>query len=79
MNDFENNDDIDALLAASPLVAPPDFASRLAALARATPQLHERSRAFRAWQWASLGIGASLGALRLCEFVFVAFVAVGAH
>jgi hypothetical protein len=79
MNDFENDDDIDALLAANPLVAPPGFASRLTALARATPQLRERSRAFGLWQWVSLGIGAGLGALRLCEFVFVAFVAVGAH
>jgi hypothetical protein len=72
-------DDIDALLAGNPLVAPPGFASRLTALARATPQAQEQSRAFRPWQWASLGVGASLGALRLCEFVFVAFVAVGAH
>jgi hypothetical protein len=72
-------DDIDALLTGKPLVAPPGFALRLTALARATPQAQEQSRAFRPWQWASLGVGASLGALRLCEFVFVAFVAVGAH
>jgi hypothetical protein len=31
------------------------------------------------WQGASLAAGASLGALRLCEFVFVAFVAAGAQ
>jgi hypothetical protein len=72
-------DDIDALLVWKPLVAPPGFASRLTALARVTPQAQERSRAFGAWQWASLGVGAGLGALRLCEFVFVAFVAVGAQ
>ena len=59
------NNDIDALL--------------MTALARATPQVHEQSRAFRPWQWAALGAGAGLGALRLCEFVFVAFVAVGAQ
>jgi hypothetical protein len=73
------NDDIDALLAGKPLRAPPDFAARLTALARATPQVREQSRAFRPWQWASLGAGASSAALRLCEFVFVAFVAVGAQ
>jgi hypothetical protein len=73
------NDDIDALLAGKPLVAPPGFAARLTALAHTTPQVQERSRGFRPWQWASLGAGASLGALRLCEFVFVAFVAVGAQ
>ena len=73
------NDDIDALLVGKPLGAPPDFAARLTALARATPQLQEQSRAFRPWQWASLGAGASLAALWLCEFVFVAFVAAGAQ
>ena len=73
------NKDIDALLVGKPLGAPPDFAARLTALARATPQLQEHSRGFRPWQWASLGAGASLGALRLCEFVFVAFVAAGAQ
>jgi hypothetical protein len=73
------NDDIDALLAAKSLRAPPGFAARLTALAHATPQVQEQSQAFRPWQWASLGAGASLGALRLCEFVFVAFVAAGAQ
>ena len=73
------NDDIDALLVRKPLVAPPGFAARLTALAHTTPQVQEQSRAFRSWQWASLGAGASLGALRLCEFVFVAFVAAGAQ
>jgi hypothetical protein len=72
-------DDIDALLMGKPLVAPPGFASRLTALARVTPQAREQSRTFRPWHWASLGVGASFGALRLCEFVFVAFVAIGAH
>jgi hypothetical protein len=70
-------DDIDAWLAEAPLVPPPDFAARLTALARATPQA--QSRALRRWQWASLAAGAGLGALRLCEFVFVAFVAAGAQ
>ena len=73
------NDDIDAFLTAKRLAAPPGFAARVTALARATPQVQERSRAFRPWQWASLGAGACFGALRLCEFVFVAFVAAGAH
>jgi hypothetical protein len=73
------NDDIDALLVGKLLVAPPGFAARLTALAQATPQMQEQSQAFRPWQWAALGAGASLGALRLCEFVFVAFVAVGAQ
>jgi hypothetical protein len=73
------NDDIDALLLGKPLVAPPGFAARLTALAHGTPQMQEQSRAFRPWQWASLVAGASLGALGLCEFVFVAFVAVGAQ
>ena len=72
-------DDIDTLLLGKPLVAPPGFASRLTALARATPQVREQARAIRIWRWVSLGVGASLGALRLCEFVFVAFVAVGAQ
>jgi hypothetical protein len=73
------NDDIDALLAGKPLVAPPGFAARLTALAQATPQMQERSPSLRPWQLASLGAGASLGALRLCEFVFAAFVAAGAQ
>ena len=73
------NDEVDALLAGKPLVAPPGFAARLMALAQATPQLQEQSRAIRPWQWASLGVGASLGALQLSEFVFVAFVAAGAQ
>ena len=73
------NDDIDALLAGNPLAAPPGFARRLTALARATPQAQEPSRPLRPWQWASLGVGACFGALRLFEFVFVAFVAAGAH
>jgi len=73
------NDDIDALLVRKPLVAPPGFAARLTALAHTTPQVQEQSRGFRPWQWASLSAGASLGALRLCEFVFVAFVAVSAQ
>jgi hypothetical protein len=73
------NDDIDALLTEMPLSAPPGFAARLTALAQATPQLREPSRAVRPWQWASLGAGACFGALRLCEFVFVAFVAAGAQ
>ena len=72
-------DHIDASLLGKRLVAPPGFASRLTALARVTPQVQEQSRGVRPWQWASLGVGASLGALRLCEFVFVAFVAVGAQ
>jgi hypothetical protein len=76
MND---DDDIDARLMEKPLSAPPDFAARLTALARATPQAQQRSRALRPWQWASLGAVAGLGALQLCEFVFVAFVAAGAR
>jgi hypothetical protein len=72
-------DDIDALLAGRSLVAPPGFASRVTALARATPQVQEQSRAITSWQWASLGVGASLGVLQLCQFVFVAFLAVGAQ
>jgi hypothetical protein len=74
-----NDDDIDALMAGQPLAAPPVFAARLTALARVTSQVQERSRTVRPWQWASLGAGACLGALGLCEFVFVAFVAAGAN
>jgi hypothetical protein len=73
------NDDIDALLTDMSLPAPPGFAARLTALAQMTPQLREPERAFRPWQWASLSAGACFGALRLCEFVFVAFVAAGAQ
>ena len=76
MND---DDDIDALLMVKSLVAPPDFAARITALAPVTPQLQGRSQAFRPWQWASLGAVAGLGALQLCGFVFVAFVAAGAN
>jgi hypothetical protein len=76
MND---EDDIDAWLVGKPLAAPPDFAARITALARATPRVQERSRTLRPWQWATLGAAAGLGALQLCEFVFVAFVAAGAH
>jgi hypothetical protein len=73
------NDDLDALLTGKPLAAPPDFAARLTALAQATPQVQEQPRTFRPWQWLSLGAGASLGALQLCQFVFAAFVAAGAQ
>lgn len=73
------NDDIDALLMGEPLVAPPGFAARLTALAHVTPQVQEQSRTLRRWQWVPLGAAASLGALQLCEFVFAAFVAVGAQ
>ena len=76
MND---DDDIDAGLVGKPLAAPPDFAARMTALARATPQVHERSRALGPWQWATLCAAAGLGALQLCEFGLVAFVAAGAH
>ena len=73
------NDDIDTLLTEEPFAAPTGFAARLTALAQATPQMHQRSPTLRPWQWASLGAGACFGALRLCEFVFVAFIAAGAH
>ena len=71
------NDDLDALLTEKRLGAPPGFAARLTALAQATAQ--ERSRAFRPWLWVSVSAAAGLGALQLCEFVFVAFVAASAH
>jgi len=73
------NDDIDALLTDNQLRAPPGFAARLTALAQATPQMRGPSRAVRPWQWASLGAAACFGAMLLCEFVFVAFVAAGAQ
>jgi hypothetical protein len=73
------NDDVDTLLTENPLGAPPGFAARVMALAQTTPQAQEQLRALRPWQWVSLGAAASLGALQLCEFVFVAFVAAGAH
>jgi hypothetical protein len=73
------SDDIDALLAGKSLVPPSDFVVRVTAVARATPQMSPQSPTLRPWQWASLGAGASIGALLLCEFVFVAFVAVGAQ
>ena len=73
------NDDIDALLAVTPHNAPPDFAARMTALARVTPQAQEPPQTFRPWQWVSLGAGASFGALLLSEFVFAAFVAAGAQ
>jgi hypothetical protein len=73
------NNDIDALLVGKPLVAPPGFAARMMAIAQATQQVKPQSSALRPWQWVSLGAGASFGALLLCEFVFVAFVAVGAQ
>ena len=72
-------DDIDRLMAAEILVPPPGFAQRITALARQIPQKQLLSPGLRPWQWASLGAGAGLGALRLCEFVFFAFVAVGAQ
>ena len=73
------NDDVDALLTENRLGAPPGFAARLTALAQATAQAQEQSRAFSPWQWVSVGAAAGLGALQLCEFVFVAFVAASAH
>ena len=73
------SDDIDALLVGQSLVPPTDFAVRLTALAHVLPQAQHQSRTLRPWQWVSFGAGASLSALLLCEFVFVAFVAVGAQ
>lgn len=73
------NDDIDALLTEAPLSAPPGFAAHMMKLARATPQAQQQPRVFGPWQWVSLGAAAGLGALQLCEFVFAAFIAAGAH
>jgi hypothetical protein len=72
-------DDIDQLMASEILTPPPDFARRITALVRQIPQNQLPSPRLRLWQWASLGAGACLGALRLCEFVFFAFIAVGAQ
>jgi hypothetical protein len=72
-------DDIDQLMTSEILTPPPDFTQRVTALARRMPQNRLASPRLRPWQWASLGAGASLGALRLCEFVFFAFIAVGAQ
>ena len=73
------NDEVDALLTEKRFGAPPGFAARLTALAQATAQAPEQSRAFRPWLWVSVSAAAGLGALQLCEFVFVAFVAASAH
>ena len=73
------NHDIDALLAGQSLVPPQDFAVRVVALAQTTQQVKPQSPTPRPWQCVSLGAGASFGALLLCDFVFVAFVAVGAQ
>lgn len=73
------SEDIDALLVGQSLVPPPDFSVRLEALAHVIPQVQYQSQTLRPWQWVSFGAGAGLSALLLCEFVFVAFVAVGAQ
>lgn len=73
------SDDLDALLAGQSLVPPRDFVVRVIALAQATQKVKPQSPTPRPWQWVSLGAGASFGALLLCDFVFVAFVAVGAQ
>ena len=73
------SDDIDALLTDQLLDPPADFVTRVMALAQATQQATTQSTTLRPWQWVSLGAGASFGALLLCDFVFVAFVAVGAR
>ncbi len=72
-------EDIDDLMGAAGFAPPAGFAQRMTALARATPQTDTRPLAIRLWQWLSLGIGAGLGALLLGEFVFFAFVTVGAQ
>jgi hypothetical protein len=72
-------DDVDALLREQLLVPPADFAVRVMVLAQMREQEPIQSTRLRLWQWMSLGAGASLGALRLCEFVFVAFITVGAQ
>lgn len=73
------SDDIDALLTDQSFVPPRDFVVRLVALAQVTQQEKSQSPTLRPWQWVSLGAGASFGALLLCDFVFVAFIAVGAQ
>jgi hypothetical protein len=72
-------DDIDELLGAEILAPPVDFSQRITTLARTIRQCNVQSQSLRPWQWASLGAGASLGALMLSEFVFFAFVATGAQ
>jgi hypothetical protein len=72
-------DSIDRLLAAATLAPSPNFAQRITALARQIPQYHSPSPIVRLLQWASLGAGAGFGALLLGEFMFFAFVAVGAQ
>jgi hypothetical protein len=68
-------DDIDSQLRALSLAPPEDFAARVTALARMTPQLKASPEPMRPWQWVSLGAGAGLGARLLGEFAFFAFVA----
>jgi hypothetical protein len=70
---------IDELFSADILEPPADFARRVTALARTVKQVPAHAQSLRPWQWASLGAGTSLGALALCEFVFFAFIAAGAH
>ncbi len=71
---------VDELLAAEILASPDDFARRIAALAQTVRQVPVQTQSLRPWQWLPLGAGAGLGALALsCEFVFFAFVAIGAQ
>jgi hypothetical protein len=71
-------DDIDRLFAAAAHEPPPDFAARVAALARACPQA-STPRSLSLWQCVSLAAGAGFGALLVGEFAFFAFVAAAAQ
>jgi len=71
-------DDIDRLFAAAAHQPPPDFAARIAALARERPQAPQ-ARPLTLWQWLSLVASAGFGALLVSEVALFAFVSAAAH
>ena len=72
-------DPIDIWFDQAPLTPPPDFTTRMTALAREIPQPRLEPPPLRPWQWLSLGAGVGLGSLTLAQFVFFAFLTAGAQ
>ena len=71
-------DDLDRLFACAAHEPPRDFAARVAALARGSPQA-PAPRPLSLWRLLPLAAGAGFGALLVAEFALFAFVTAAAQ